>query len=48
MQLITEAQVAAHLDPDAARPAPRAVFAQLGRGQAQLLARPVAHRLGAC
>lgn len=39
MQLITEAQVAAHLDPDGARAALHAAFAQLGRGQAQVLAR---------
>jgi ornithine cyclodeaminase len=39
MQLITEAQVAATLQPDAARQALHAAFAQLGRGQAQVLAR---------
>lgn len=39
MQLITEAQVAAALDPDAARHALRAAFLQHGRGQAQVLGR---------
>ena len=39
MRLITEAEVAAHLDPDSAAAALRAAFAQHGRGQAQVLAR---------
>lgn len=39
MRLITEAEVAALLDPDTARTALHAAFAQLGRGQAQVLAR---------
>jgi len=39
MQLITEAQVAAVLDPDAARHALRAAFLQHGRSQAQVLGR---------
>jgi ornithine cyclodeaminase len=39
MRLITEAEVAAQLDPDSAVAALRAAFAQLGRGQAQVLAR---------
>ncbi|MFT7722743.1 MAG: ornithine cyclodeaminase family protein [Roseateles sp.] len=39
MRLITEADVAAQLDPDAAVAALRAAFAQHGRGQAQVLAR---------
>lgn len=45
MRLITEAEVAALLDPDTARTALHAAFAQLGRGQAQVLAR---HRATAC
>ena len=39
MRLITEAEVAARLDPASAVDALRAAFAQLGRGQAQVLAR---------
>jgi ornithine cyclodeaminase len=39
MQLITEAQVAAVLEPDTARRALHQAFAQHGRGQAQVLAR---------
>jgi ornithine cyclodeaminase len=39
MRLITEAEVAAVLDPDSAVGALRAAFAQHGRGQAQVLAR---------
>jgi ornithine cyclodeaminase len=39
MRLITEAEVAATLDPDSAVVALRAAFAQHGRGQAQVLAR---------
>lgn len=39
MRLITEADVAAQLDPASAVTALRAAFAQLGRGQAQVLAR---------
>lgn len=39
MRLITEADVAAELNPDNARAALRAAFAQLGRGQAQVLGR---------
>lgn len=39
MRLITEADVAAVLDPDSARAALRAAFAQHGRGQAQVLGR---------
>jgi ornithine cyclodeaminase len=39
MRLITEADVAAVLDPDSAVAALRAAFAQHGRGQAQVLAR---------
>lgn len=39
MRLITEADVAAVLDPDSALSALRAAFAQHGRGQAQVLAR---------
>lgn len=39
MRLITEAEVAATLDPDSAVAALRAAFAQHGRGQAQVLAR---------
>ncbi len=39
MRLITEAEVAATLDPDGAVGALRAAFAQHGRGQAQVLAR---------
>jgi ornithine cyclodeaminase len=39
MRLITEAEVAAVLDPDSAVAALRAAFAQHGRGQAQVLAR---------
>lgn len=39
MQLITEAQVAAVLDPDTARRALHQAFAQHGRGHAQVLAR---------
>ena len=39
MQLITEAQVAAVLHPDAARQALHRAFAQHGRGQAQVLGR---------
>jgi len=39
MRLITEAEVAAVLDPDSAVNALRAAFAQHGRGQAQVLAR---------
>lgn len=39
MRLITEAEVAAQLDPGNAVQALRAAFAQHGRGQAQLLAR---------
>lgn len=39
MRLITEAEVAAVLDPDSAVSALRAAFAQHGRGQAQVLAR---------
>jgi ornithine cyclodeaminase len=39
MRLITEADVAAVLDPDSAMAALRAAFAQHGRGQAQVLGR---------
>ncbi len=39
MRVITEAEVAAHLDPASAVAALRAAFAQQGRGQAQVLAR---------
>ncbi|MBY0365504.1 MAG: ornithine cyclodeaminase family protein, partial [Burkholderiaceae bacterium] len=39
MRLITEAEVAAVLDPDSAVRALRAAFAQHGRGRAQVLAR---------
>lgn len=39
MRLITEAEVATVLDPDSARSALRAAFAQHGRGQAQVLGR---------
>ncbi len=39
MRLISEAEVAAVLDPDSAVAALRAAFAQHGRGQAQVLAR---------
>ena len=39
MRLITEAEVAAVLDPDSAVTALRAAFAQQGRGEAQVLAR---------
>jgi ornithine cyclodeaminase len=39
MRLITEAEVAAVLDPDSAVAALRSAFAQHGRGQAQVLAR---------
>ncbi|HEY0956862.1 MAG TPA: NAD(P)-binding domain-containing protein [Roseateles sp.] len=39
MRVITEAEVAAHLDPASAVVALRAAFAQQGRGQAQVLAR---------
>jgi ornithine cyclodeaminase len=39
MRLITEAEVAAQLDPASAAAALHAAFAQLGRGQAQVLAR---------
>jgi len=39
MRMITEAEVAAVLDPDSAVTALRAAFAQHGRGQAQVLAR---------
>jgi ornithine cyclodeaminase len=39
MRLITEAEVAAQLDPDSASAALRAAFAQHRRGQAQVLAR---------
>jgi ornithine cyclodeaminase len=39
MRLITEAEVAAVLDPASAVDALRAAFAQMGRGQAQVLAR---------
>ncbi|MBI3347503.1 MAG: ornithine cyclodeaminase family protein [Burkholderiales bacterium] len=39
MRLISEADVAAQLDPASAVAALRAAFAQLGRGQAQVLAR---------
>ena len=44
MRVITEAEVAAVLDPDRAVQALRAAFAQHGRGQAQVLAR---HRVTA-
>lgn len=44
MRLITEAEVAAVLDPDSAVAALRAAFTQHGRGQAQVLAR---HRVTA-
>ena len=44
MRLITEADVAAVLDPDHAVSALRAAFTQHGRGQAQVLAR---HRVTA-
>lgn len=49
MRVITEAEVAATLDPDQARVALHAAFAQHGRGQAQVLARhrAVASRPGA-
>lgn len=39
MRLITEAELAAVLDPDSAVAGLRAAFAQHGRGQGQVLAR---------